>query len=258
MNIIEKMHQFKLNSRLIKEFEMDSNIEYKNYYIYEDEKNVRISSSNTKYEIFYLTLNKPNIKEYNSFLNSLLKDKLDKLLMDNYKSLNKKCDSIQKKINELDIQLEKNEKKIEDIAKKIIKSTTIQDDKNNEFENSDDKTLTNNKIQLNYKQFTPEKLNFINQMKQANNLNQFNNQLNQYNKIKYNNQQLNLFGMFDPRINQNNTFNIYQKMSQLNQLNNKNIQNQNNVNLLSNLMNNRLQNNQINYNNINPNILEFQ
>ena len=259
--LVEKIHQFKLNSRLIKEFQMDSNIEYNNYYIYEDDKNIRISSSNTKYEIYYFTLNKPDIKVYKSFLNSLLKDKLDNLTMDNYKSLNKQYNSIQKKLNEQSIQLEKNEKMIEDIAQSVIKATTIQDDKNNEIENNDDKTVISNKSQMNYQSFTPEKLSFINQMKQTINLNQINNQINQinqYNQIKQNNQQINPLGVLDPRINQINSFNIYQKINQLNQLNNNNIQNQNNVNLLSNLMNNRLQNSQISYNNINPNILQFQ
>ena len=59
------------------------------YYIYEDNKIIRISWTTSK-EMYYISINKPNIKKYESFIISVTKDKLKDLINPYYESLEKK------------------------------------------------------------------------------------------------------------------------------------------------------------------------
>ena len=259
----------------IKQYKMDlAKSKGKKYYIYEDNKIIRISCTISKNEIYYILINKPNIKKYESFITSVAKDNLKDLINPYYKSLEKKYESCKNNLNEQNVKEEKKAKEIEKLSEYIIKVT--KDDKKTTNKNNEEINV-NNKNNLSRSQivnmkYTPEQINYINQIK---NINQIQNQINPNNQINQINQ-INPLNNIDPRINNINLYNQLNQLNQfnqlnqinqlsqinqinqLNQINNLNLQNSANVNLLPNFINNNSLINQQNYNNIIQNYLKYQ
>ena len=228
--LIEKIIQYK----------MYLSLSPKKYYFYEEDEIIRISCITSKDEISYILVKKPNAKKYESLVNSLISNKLNKLISQNPESFNKEYESIKNNFKEQISQIKKEENNIDDITKYIINvtqndinNTTNKNNKEiNIINNSNrNKTNINNQNLINYRQFNPGNTSLINYENQINHMNP--------NPIEI--------------LNQRN--NYINNLNSLNPSNFKNILTSNNVNLYPFAINPNYFVNPQNFNNIN--LIEF-
>ena len=213
------------------------------YVLYENDNLIRIIWYINN-ELFYVSINKTinnsdipslddgglnSLKDYESFVISLTKEKLNDIFKDGKAQAKKTYNSIKKKLRDQKKEIEENEKIIENYAKYAIEVTK---DEENNYNNTNINQIkeekntinaNNNKNQLN--------INQMNSIDQLNYLKQMNNQINQYKLSQEINQinSLNQKNALDARLaNQINVNNLYQQINP-NQFNN--IQNNNNINM---------------------------
>ena len=235
----------------------DKSLKIRKNAIYEDDNLIRFFWFNNN-EIFYISINKsredviiPSIQNFESFINSYTKEKLNSFFQGEYNQAKEKYNSIKKKMKAEKLEVEKNENNIEKISKYLINVTQEGiNHTNNNYNNNEIKeeiNLINNNKNQNINQFNINSMNLNEQINYFNQLNQINqykyNLNNSYNQINPINT-LDQINFIDPRFaNQLNINNLYQQINP-NQFNN--IQNLSNINIYSSLLNNR--------SNINPNL----
>ena len=235
----------------------DKSLKIRKNAIYEDDNLIRFFWFNNN-EIFYISINKsredviiPSIQNFESFINSYTKEKLNSFFQGEYNQAKEKYNSIKKKMKAEKLEVEKNENNIEKISKYLINVTQEGiNHTNNNYTNNEIKeeiNLINNNKNQNINQFNINSMNLNEQINYFNQLNQINqykyNLNNSYNQINPINT-LDQINFIDPRFaNQLNINNLYQQINP-NQFNN--IQNLSNINIYSSLLDNR--------SNINPNL----
>ena len=235
----------------------DKSLKIRKNAIYEDDNLIRFFWFNNN-EIFYISINKsredviiPSIQNFESFINSYTKEKLNSFFQGEYSQAKEKYNSIKKKMKAEKLEVEKNENNIEKISKYLINVTQEGiNHTNNNYTNNEIKeeiNLINNNKNQNINQFNINSMNLNEQINYFNQLNQINqykyNLNNSYNQINPINT-LDQINFIDPRFaNQLNINNLYQQINP-NQFNN--IQNLSNINIYSSLLDNR--------SNINPNL----
>jgi len=242
-----------------------------------------ITNTNKKEEINSSTINTSNylnfnLSDYNEFINSTTITFLDNLKEKSCEVLDKKYNSIKKKLNGDNIETEKNDKKVEKISTLIVE--TVEDipqnerisqnefpnykEKNNyqtskyKFNHKRENNWQNNN-QINYKNNNKNQVPFYknNQKYINNNIN--NDNINNNFKPKYNIKQNNDVEWLNnlnklKHMNQINNFNQFTQMNNINNIQNQN----NNINLLQNSMNNNDFTNQQMYQNYNNNFFNYQ